>query len=222
MPIQRTYRNVGEGSVVTYNYNDIANGTGTIIFYGFSHKETTTEAYALTNQSSVYSENITIDLSTTSDSFTKEGDLDFDLTAFNTPMTVAKGTMIASGTVLAGHVSSYTADIYLVVRLKRVRGGVETEISNAQSGTWESQAKAYVTFKTLNTELDISENAEFLIGDVLRVTVEFWTKRTTGTNCPAYFCFDPANRATDVTHQTADDSADTTRLQFHIPFRLDL
>jgi len=128
------FRKSAEGGVTTYSFTDIAEGTGIIVFYGADTNDNGTRSYFLTTNA-VYSDKILTYGNGTSGT-EKVLDLDFDTPALNLPKNV-KGTFRAAIPLIVGHETNanVTGEVYAVVKLRKVSGGVETEIASNTSST---------------------------------------------------------------------------------------
>jgi len=187
-------------SIATYDYTDIADGTGVRIFYGANTNIGGTNDYILTTDASIYSSSRAWEVDgATSTSF------DFDLSPFNTPLT-AKGTAIFSTGL--GRVGG---SIKLTVTLNHVRGATVTAITSAiDTITWGTSG-AIMALITL----PITEQ-RFQIGDFLRMTV-LMTSTSGGF---VEFGFDPIGR--DSTRGITAANGATTTMKLNMPFRIDL
>jgi len=225
------FRKSAEGGVTTYSFTDIAEGTGIIVFYGADTNDNGTRSYFLTTNA-VYSDKILTYGNGTSGT-EKVLDLDFDTPALNLPKNV-KGTFRAAIPLIVGHETNanVTGEVYAVVKLRKVSGGVETEIaSNTSStdvieddGTDSDQGVVLV-------EIPITSVTHFKKGDKIRVTIEVWAKNQGASGTKLGIFHDPKNRSainddpnSPLYYPGASDAGDfiTSVLEVHIPFVLDL
>lgn len=187
----------GEGIVASYDWTDIAEGSGKVLFYGSAVSTSAATTYALlTNQT--YS--VTIDVNCPGATLT----LDFYTPAFNLPKIVAGTAYIVSCTEAdgAGNVA---------FQFKLYRGGADVaNISNSITSISNTAARTSTTPIPL-TQTNIKK------GDMIHL-VAIMT-RTGGTT--HYMGIDPMNRdGTSITPSTELNA--TTKLLVYIPFRIDL
>jgi len=207
--IPHNFLESGEQAIATYNFIDIIEASGIIEFYGFRTIDDTTTNSLLTANDSIYSQDIQTEVSTTTGGFTKDIDIDFDLT-FNRTQTI-KGNGYCNIVTFASSNAVGTQQ-YFIIKLRKFDGSTETEIADAQTKTYTTGSSGAREYKTNCVPLTIASNVIFKKG-VLRCTVEGWSNRGSGAG-EIGFMHDPANR-------TITD-AETTQLSFLIPFQLDL
>lgn len=209
-----------ENAVASYNYTDMAEGTGITIF----NLVGTTGDNILTSQT-VYADRIeeeSADTSTTSD-YVKIFDVDYDLSAFNMPKTI-KGTGLLNFSQFGQGSGDETSSWYFTIVVKKYDGSTETSIGTVNSSTLTATG----VHTTSNLELlPISlTQTHFAIGDILRVTVEGYIKDigwiSGGRNTLKIgIGQDPMNR--DGTYLTpSTDTGEITINKIYIPFKLDL
>lgn len=239
MALQKKYRNIGETPIASYNYTDVAEGTGVIAFYGGGIATSGAVEYRLDsrqfdpwhhvrlNGDETNSGRYAIAISSSS-SYTKIHDLDFKTSAFNLPRTL-NGTMHCQiPFAFDPQLSTDDLRLYAVANVIRLRDAVETQIA---TGTSEPQSTA-VTSATV-TDGMISfivtiPKTKFKKNDILQVTLEIWAQRFAGSGSHAVLIVtDPLAR--DVAAAPGGtDPIDEVRytggrpLIFYIPFDLDL
>ena len=187
------YRKAGETAVASYNYTDIAEGTGVVVFYGF---KTYDGNYHLSNNV-LYSETIET-ISATNMTF------NFDLSPFNLPK-IIKGTALVKfcfRIIAAGTIS-------FVLTLQKVSGGAATSIGTASLSNYS------VTTAPVNRLVSIAlTETHFKAGDFLRFVMD-----VTNNGGSTAYGHDPANREGVYVTPVATYP---TKLEVHIPFKLDL
>lgn len=224
-----------EPAVASYDYRDIADGAGIVEFYGYHSIDNTTEKYGLTD-TALYSNYIwTSETANNAAAFAKELDLDFDLSAFNTPRTI-KGTGTFVFSFGSGSVSTAgtQSDIYVIIKVRKWDGSTETEIANGQSETdrlGNLDGNGYYDYRTVNVQITIPET-EFKIGEQLRVTVELWAQQIGANACSVFFFHSPKDISTTKAAEDtrwlvpSDSSAGyglkTSQFIAKIPFKIDL
>ena len=206
-----------ENAVASYDYYDIAEGTGMKMFYLVSvHGD-----YILT-ENPIYAETVEYNTgeSALTTEFTKIMDVDYDLSSFNFPKTV-KGTAVCSfsffGCKRSGTAATTTK---ITVRVRKWDGVTETEIGNATTGDLTTSGFVY---KTTSLIIPLTET-NFKIGDILRVTVEGWGKEAAGYDSTLEIGIgqDPMNRDATRLKPSTDDPVSTTVSKIWIPFKIDL
>ena len=192
LPIK--FRKSSDASV-SYDYNDIASGTGFETFYLML----TCDLSILTPITS-YSEFIATETaSSNSGSYVKLHDLDFDV-EFVLPKDI-KGTAILN--VPHGYRSGYSdwaCWSYLIVTLRKWDGSTETDIVTNTGNTITGSSAAGTSNFTIHQDaIDlVVPLTHFKAGETLRITVEQWVK-TNGTSAEFVVGHDPKNRATGTT-----------------------
>ena len=214
MPVNRVYRNVGERDLVSYDYIDVAEGTGIIVFYGYNSVSGATTTYGLTTES-IYSNDLQTNGTSTTAGFSLCLDLDFDLSKFNSPRNML-GTAIATLGIGGTGAASQAGEVYGKVKLRHWDGTTETEIASAQTETFAVATGDGSAEDYCNIPLVIDELVHFKKGEILRATVEVWGKKTDAGSFPVTLLHDPKNRSTGTPTHTS------SLLQLNIPFKLDL
>lgn len=194
-------------NVVSYDYADIAEGSGFIDYYLFSSETNSAADYHLTNKTSVYSK-IPYTQSAVTTTNSKVIDLDFEI-EFNMPRDI-EGTAITQFYVGGGAtVDSISA--YVVTTIYHYDGTTATSIGTAQSDTetWSTSAR-----KLFCVPIDISSRQHFKPNDILRVNVAVWAVESNGaSDTNVNLQHDPADRNAAV-----DDLP--TNSHIFIPFKI--
>jgi hypothetical protein len=223
MVIPTKFRTATEAGIASYSYVDIASGTGYVTFYGSNVVDDGTETYSLSENITYSNDKLTIiEQGGTPDA--KRLDLDFDLTQFKLPRRI-KGTAICNVSIIFGDANTANHDgvAYVVVRFRRVRGGVETELAANTKSDTITVGSQVVDLNVMQVEVDLSTGYSFKKDDILRVTVELWS--TGGSSgMKGAILHDPADR--DVTTadygDTIPSTPDSSQLSIYTPFDLDL
>lgn len=224
MGVPIIYRTAAE-NIATYNYEDLASGTGYIIFYGGGLQST----YNL-ESNSFYSNLIATKAATAlTTSYVQALDIDFDV-ILNAPRTLkgyaiiscplgARGTSNSPGSKVT---MKYTAYI------RKWDGTNETEIANAES----TELQVTSGLDTINSGIKsvniLVPLTKFKKGETLRLTivVSAKTNEAGGASSLIALGHDPKNRDDDgdvpgvITDICFLDATDTI-LEFHAPFRID-
>jgi len=207
MTINVRYRKDSEPSIASYNWTDIAEGSGVVTFYLFSHINDTTNGYGLTTSTGIYS-NVTGSAAALTAGVGADIDIDFDI-EFNLPHQIkGKGYAVLS---TQGSHNNATSQVYYIVKLRKVSSGTETEIASGQTST--RTLSAAVTYITYCVPLNITSQVNFKKGDILRITIEGYSTLPNGSGSFGFY-HDPVNRTAGT--------ADTTQLIVNIPFNIDL
>jgi len=228
MGVTRQYRQSGEQVIATYNYTDIADGTGVQTLYGFVYSNSAgTSVYVLT--SSITQEYSTEEAQIETDAvitglsavYVKELDLDFDLKPFNLPRNL-RGVAQVNCCMRQSSANGQTSNAYVVARVRKWDGTTETEIASGQSYTIATTS-TIVKKRILTIPITIPKGTHFKKGEILRVTLECWGNNPTGGgSCGLTLGHDFENRDGALILPSTDDPRTMTKVIFKIPFDLDL
>lgn len=205
-------------AIASYDYTDIAEGTGTVVYYGFQDEDSVGVSYNLSNQL-FYSSAIetTVDITQYSN-FSASTDYDFDLTGFNTPKRIKGTARIQQGIALGGRADEH-AWMYLTYNIIHYDGTTETIIGTNTSETFETTS-ATITPNIVNLPITLTETS-FKKGDILRVEEKIFISGAGFTNVgEAYIAHDPQNRDGTAVIPSTDDVI--SRFEVHVPYNLDL
>lgn len=212
IPVQ--FRKGGETAIASYNYVDVAEGTGIVTYYGYSNAS---GAYSLTTNSSVFSDTVT----TSGAQFASGGyvqvlDIDFDV-EFNIPKNVQGKAMINAPMAVWGIVDAKVYGGRTDVILSKWDGTTETALGTASGAVmeWSTTAPNQKTYKVNAIELELPLT-HFKKGETFRVTLKTYAKGADNSAGWIFLGHDPKSRAA-----TAFTDAYTT-MTANIPFRLDL
>lgn len=193
---KKSFIRSGEGAIASYSYNDVADGTGVIIFYGASQANNS-EDYILTTQT-IKSQSITI-------SNSSNVTYNFDLSAFNLPRTIKGTAFITMGCYNS---SASNPPQTFTFQVKKDSGG---NVTNCSSAITPAFPTGNTENKDICAEIPLTQT-NFKKGDILRLAI---TINTTGGSLK--FGIDPADRADPTAALTA-----SRQLKFYLPFRVDL
>lgn len=191
-----------EQAIASYDWIDIAEGTGIRIFYGIVSETGSGFDYHLIGNKDAYSV-VTGTIRTT----TGETTLDFDLGKFNLPQTV-KGTAYFSCGMGAN-----AATVSVKVQGKKDSGGTVTNFTSEI--TSQTFAPGGSDSEMVFLKLAVTET-NFQVGDFIRLTVKL-VQAAPGTNVTVGHS--PKNQ--DYTNITPG-TKNSTIMAFHCPFRIDL
>lgn len=198
--INPIFRRAGEQSIASYDFTDIAEGTGTVIFYGI-----TTEINS--GVSRVLSENVLDSTTISTPNPAGSTEYDFDLAAFNLPRRVT-GTAYFKCAIAGG--SNAADTIYVTVIVKKYDGSTETNISSEI----QSQTVASSTTEQVLMPIPLTETS-FKKGEILRMTVKVVAGAGGVQDTKIYH--DPTGSYVDLTGSNASPV-----MQLNVPFDLDL
>ncbi len=200
MAVPMVFRGKGGSQLATYNFTDIASGTGYITFYGAS----ISGAYIL-NNNTIYSDmtSTSLTIGTHADYYLDpKMDFDFDV-LINNPLTI-KGVVQANVPV---QMTSGSAQP--LVTLRRVRNGVETDIASCWGTVIVRPGTAHPTMGLICFTVPLTQYKK---GDTLRITVQVYYIGNAGQGI--YVAHDPKNRA-DTQFGT-----EPTQMVFYLPSKI--
>ena len=186
--------------LVNYDYFDIAEGVGYVVYYGLMGNNA---EYILSTSNNIFSDEI---CSVLKDrpipiTFTKKFDLDFDIT-FNRPKNI-KGLIFANvpigmGSTVSTGDKSYT--YYVVVKAVHYAGNGETILATGTSRqvsevAFAQDSRQYSSF-VATCKMNVTTLKHFKKGETLRFIVEGWFKTGEGTEQSENMMLghDPKNR----------------------------
>ena len=224
--IPTAYPAVQEPAIATFNFTDIAEGTGVFLFKGFTDINDTTIGYNL-GGADFYSYSTATGVTLADDNnFTKQIDIDFDLSPLNLPRTI-KGDVVINlsfATAPGGDGGSTdTSLVYVIAKLRKWDGSTETELGSAQTQTLTGNSFLTQVAKTTLVKFNVSRT-HFRKGETIRLTLEGWGKvavgtRPSGSHSTMTISHDPKDRNI-IDTGTVD--ADASKLDLYIPFELGL
>ena len=199
--IPNNFQISGEAAVASYDFFDIAEGTGIKVFYGMDN-----ETSAGATQDSLGNAIIAVDGETTTTGST----YNFDLAPFNLPKIIT-GTAYFQCALKGG--TNGGDDIYVTAQLQKWDGTTATNITSAvQSATIIGQAIGWVTFPLTCTK------THFKKGEILRLVVVSTMGAGTG-----WFSHSPTNRdTTQFAIGTGGGEVPSSQMLVLVPFDLDL
>ena len=186
-------------AIASYDFVDILDGTGTIIFQGF----TTDANDSILSQSQPFSTLIERSVTGTAGAFAVIGTDNFDLTPFVLPQ-VIRGVAIVN----ISHHAIATGSSRFVIKIKK--GSTElASVTTDSPGAGE--VKQHCVTLTI-------PKTNFEVGDVLRLTI---ISQANGAGSQTLFYgTDPQNR--DGANLIPSTDPITTKLEFHCPFELNI
>lgn len=212
----------GEGSIASYNWIDIGEGTGIVKFYGFALEDSTGLSYGLSTNPFYSAKIETYSNTTASTSYAKMFDLDFDLSAFNLPK-IIEGTATINYFHYhnAGSSGSAGGTSKFVFQIRKWDGASEIDIISVTGPEVASSGTNNIERELECVEVAIPKT-HFKKGETLRISVECWLKKTGDGSGYVYFGHDPQNRDGTYIKPSSDDPTSISKLEIFIPFNLDL
>ena len=225
--IPQTFPIPQETAIASYNFTDIAEGTGVVVFFGAAHDEAGTTKYFLT-QNQIFSRYTSLSATTNNTALVQILDEDFDVT-FNLPQRMKGKVRIAFSMGYNGP-SNQEKQVRVTVKLRKFDGSTETELGSAVTeifggtGTDGKSANNALSL-TMNLEIDMSATiTHFKKGETLRVTILVEGRDPDGNEEGHMgIGIDPKDR-NDIHFQgtlAVIDDADTTTFEVHVPFLID-
>lgn len=210
-------------AIASYNFDDVNQRTGTIIYLGFVSNATGGDDYHL-SKDITFSSLIELKTAYAVDGFNAYEEVvnkDFDLAEFNLPADI-KGTAYVAFTYNVSDNGSFDPTSKFQVLIKHVTsGGTPTEIGNAVSS--DEQQSANTTAK-YNIMMPITiPLTHFKRGEKLRLTI-IGSLKSAGNPGTATgdmtFGTDPEGKDGVEIVPSTDSPITTTKLRSWIPFRL--
>ena len=221
MGIPRIYRKSRENTVLNYDFADIAEGTGIVLFYGYVDADATGNNYKFSTRlfdSRLIESNDSGTWTTTA--FVKDLDIDFDLGEQTVSRVIQGKATIETAWDFEKTAGGNDIQGYIKYILKRVRGGAETIIGTGQSETFSVMVTGTHDKRIVLINIDVTKTS-LKKGDMLRLTQEGWGRINVVGNSTGKFTIvhDPLNRDGTVITPTTDDR--TTQLKVYMPFRIE-
>ncbi len=191
--------------IASFDFVNLAEGTGTVIYFGITSNDTGSLSYHLVSNSAVWSS--TVETTRGTEGTTT---VDFDSAKFNLPRFV-KGTAFFSGAI--GSTSNPGSRSHLQVQLKKWDGSSETNLTAEVTGieTQASGGRQEFYVMPITTENLIKK------GEQLRLTVKL--VQDGGSAFNHSFAHDPAN--TDGAIIVPSTQKTTTIMRMLVPFRIE-
>lgn len=211
------------GVIASYNYTDIAAGTGITNFYAGEVSISGSSISRILSNVEFYSNSIsTEDYTGTDTSYTEKFDLDFDV-LINKNFVIEGKTNVNIPVMIGitGSNDGASMSAYVVVKLRKWDGTTETEIASnttklfyAENAVGADEETAVYDISAVY--LDIPQTI-FKTGEYLRLTCIGYAKRVQDGTYHFKLGYDPMNRSIDW-----DAAGSPSSLILQIPQRLDL
>lgn len=201
--------------IASYDWTDIAEGTGIVELYGATGELTGGEFYYLSENTEFSKTGATSGTISSSQNWEKGVDVDFDLPEFQFSKTLkGKGRCFAQWGYGSG--SSVSGNSYVIIKVRKWDGTTETDLVSAQTQTEARGDVSGIDYFTGILEFDIPKT-HFKRGDVLRLTVEVWGQNTESASNTVRILHNPKNAEV-----TGNNTAQYSFLKFNLPFRIDI
>ena len=207
-------------AILTFSFEEIIDGKGTIKFFASTHQEGATESPYLTTQQTK-SQSTSFSAQATSASSGEDViELDFDAT-FNAARRI-KGVVNVIGTM--GHRTLFTTGqdgtFYITVKVRHF-GTSESELASANSKpiTFPTSCSiGTVTSQSFNMLIDVPQTL-FGVGETLRITVLLHVVSRGGNTTRVGFGIDPSKREDIENNQGTQiiENEDDTTFQVNVP-----
>lgn len=236
MAIPNFFQDRTEQRIASYNFEDLATGTGYETFYGGITISAGTVATILT-PNLIYSDQVflssgRISLSTAQNVIVQQHNFD---TMFNLPRTL-KGDVFATipWAARGGAGATDTDSVRNIVNIYKVEGDTQTFILSGagRKRQYSPTSNAAIMFTFIdNVKIPVPSGFHFKKGDKLRMNVQQIAYSGNSSNGirDLFYGADPQGRLTsskdidNVTTPTFSSSTfDTSAMQFDVPFRIDL
>ena len=194
--------------IVTYDYTDIATGTGIITYYAMGTETSAGEDFALTTTKTYANPAGT--KRTSAGTTTRV----FDLTPFSIQRRV-KGTAVFSANVGGYYEGAINAT--LTVQIKKYDGSTETDISSVITSQTMTTVNAVPFNEFVTMKIPLTETV-FHKGDLLRMEVKLITNGGTG-DYGFTVGHDPMNQPFG---HIDPSTKGTTVMAINMPFKLDI
>lgn len=205
-----------ETAIASYNYTDIAEGTGIIQFYG-TEVETGAASvdYKLVTNSGFYSSGYGMAEGTTQHDTEPVWEQDFDIT-FNLPKRIKGNCYIQVPMYVAGD-----KDAYIKCTIIHYDGSSETTIgTQTQSSTLSTDAAAKQMIFSM--VIPVNTLTHFKKDETLRLNIELWCDGGAGAGDFWRLGHSPVGTQVKDSGGSTRFSDIPTRLSFFVPFILDI
>jgi len=217
-------------AVATFDYTDIASGTGYSIFYGANAADGTISGSYILSDNVFYSNKITTFAEITGGVKVKAIGMDFDV-SFNMPR-IIKGDMIISvpvGVGRKGEETGGTLTCNISGSVILYDGTNETTLASFRSTDFAADDTVGANnYKVLSTKVPITQQ-HFKGGEILRVSIEGWGSISTGVTRYVAIGHDPKNvndpelnLAGRCIYNSITSAFGPTTMEVHVPFKIDL
>lgn len=218
MGVIEKYRKSPE-SIVSFNFTDIASGTGIVNFHCYDSSPSSGLDYHM-SQNEFFSKNVeTSELSTGGGSDTI--DEDFDLSTFNKSIVLSGVGYFAGVGAVNPDTGKIATAAFFTITVQKWDGTTETDIVSV-SGLSESSSGGGVAKRFYQLIPITIPRTSFMKGETLRLRVVWnvtWNSAS-GAN-RLTMAHDPQNRDGTYIVPSSQSDAPTTKMEFFAPFEID-
>ena len=211
MGVPIKYRQSRETSLTNYNYEEISDGTGRVLYYAGAVTDSTGEDFVLVTSPFYAKSPDSSGNDNSSPSLGIREDLDFDV-ELNLPRSIKGDAIITIPFGFHGNSDATPATGYVIAKIRKWDGTSETEIVSVQSETTSIISTSNYNDQIYALRLPITTVQNFKKGETLRLTIQAYA----GGSGKIYWRLghDPMDRTLGT--------FDTSQLRAQIPFVLDL
>lgn len=204
-------------AIASYDYIDIAQGTGIVILHGGANATSSGGFSYNLSRNLFYSDQIASGGSTTTTAFAKVLDVNFDVT-FIRPQIIDGKALINIPIGVEGAIAASNYQVYPVVAVKKVVDGTEITLFALTSGSLIKTAQTFDSkYDAIIADLPLTN---FRSKDILRLQVQLYNRGNGGDTGYGLLGMDPKNRK--ESSAPLNWSAGDADLQFHVPFKLNI
>lgn len=223
-----------EGSIASYDFNDIAAGVGILQMFAGALRDDSGETFLLSKDT--FDPYISTDdditgrdvrfMCQTNAELQEEVNRDFETSKLNLPRIIDGKIFVRVPVQTNRSQGSGRGLVQIVAALKRDRGGSKTTIASATSNTAKDGTSTGSTMH-FAFEIDVPPT-KFRVGDKIVMNLTVNARKNDGANaCGVLVCHDPLDRAIssvdnggNLAEQASKD--EETATYFLLPFRIDL
>ena len=227
MPTPRLYRKSQEAAIASYNYTDLASGSGFVNMYaGVSVDKKKLSPYEFwSDRVATGTANVT-----TTSGYELQTDTDFDL-EFLKPQIIEGETIINVPVGYHALSDGAALGIYVICKVRKWDGTTETELASNTSTTLATTDSDIGTTEAAVMAIDVDiPRTHFKAGEFLRLTIEMYASVSAAATAHFFYGHDPKARYTTL-NETEDKfdfgttwmtNAISSILLFQVPFRIDI
>ena len=203
-------------ATASYDYYDIAEGTGIKNFYAAQALSSgALTDYYLTTDATDYSGRTSCKMIPAGAGYTTDDN--YEVT-FNLPK-IIKGRVRAS--VLQGLAAAGAGQfVFLIMKLYKVSGGTATQLGDEVVTNPVTSTASTTTFSRENVVFNVTERTHFKKGDILRLNIKVYASNLVSTG----YGTDPAGRddVATVSGGIIATAGNSTQLKVGVPFIIDI
>jgi len=214
-------------AVASYDYEDIAEGTGHVLFYGFSAELSGASSTYHLGKDAIYSNTPFTSAVVGGAAAASTLDLDFDTSPFNAPRIIEGDAYVSIPLAYVQNTSS-GGEMFYYATISKWDGTTETVLVGPLcSETFSGATGADDQINRVITVKLTVPRTTFKVGDAVRLVIDLWCKSLDTPN-DGWHCLghDPKNRTNEVVGVGEPipfaDYSNTTQMILDLPFVLDI